>query len=207
MMHPYATDSNERRYILFFLAIISIVSAWFLNKVLLSEILNTSPPWWLEAPSVFGFYGLFYNVFDKYSWKSSILYSTGLVKIPNLNGIWKGYISSSFNSHGAKQDATIEICQSWTSISINLKTDDSQSHSLTTAILTEDQNAIMITYEYLNEPKYNAQNTMHTHRGTCRFTLSSNRQELEGKYYTGRDRQNFGVLGFKRVKNENRKEG
>ncbi|KYK34928.1 MAG: hypothetical protein AYK18_13545 [Theionarchaea archaeon DG-70] len=200
-MHPYATDSNEKKHIPFILVTISIPFAWLLNKMFLSEMLNLTSFWWLEAPSVFGFYGLFYAVFDKYLWRTSIFRKIGMVKIPDLNGIWKGYISSSFDSLETKQDATVEVRQSWTGICISLKTDNSKSRSLTASILTKDQNAILISYEYLNEPKYSAKATMHTHRGTCRLILSSDRQELKGEYYTGRDRQNFGVLTFKRLSN------
>jgi len=197
MMYPYTTDSNERKLVLFLLVIISLLLAWFLNRIL--EVLQCTLPWWIDAPSVVGFCGIFYTIFDKYLWRISILRRIGLVKVPNLHGIWKGYIASSFDAHAAKHDATIEIHQSWTRISINLRTQISKSRSLTAAILTENQDAILISYEYLNEPMPNAKITMHTHRGTARLTLTLDSQTLEGEYYTGRDRQNFGVLRFRRL--------
>lgn len=198
-MHPYATDSSERRNIPLGIAIISILSAWILNKLLLDDFLNLTSLWWLEAPSLCGFYGLFYTIFDKYLWRARILRKFGLIKIPDLNGNWKGCISSSFESHEREHDAIIEIIQSWTRVSINLRTCYSESHSLSGIILTEDQNAIIISYEYLNEPKYNTLDTLHMHRGTCQLTLSPNRQEFSGNYYTGRDRQNFGTLCLKKI--------
>ena len=200
-MHPYATDSGERKYVTFLLAIISILSAWLLNEVLLNDLLGLASFWWLEAPSVFGFYGLFYIIFDKYLWQVSILHRAGLVKVPDLNGAWKGCILSSLDHHEAEKDATIKIRQSWTQISIDLKTHNSRSRSLTATVLTEDQNGIVISYEYLNEPRYSAKTTMHIHQGACRFTLSSDRQKLEGEYYTGRDRQTYGILSFKKLSN------
>lgn len=195
-MHPYATDSNERKLVLFLLAVVSVLSAWFLKRVL--GVLEFTIPWWLDAPSVVGFYGMFYIIFDKYLWKMDILRRIGLVKIPDLHGTWEGYITSSFNANAAKYDGTIKICQNWERININMRTQDSKSHSLTAAILTENQNAIIISYEYLNEPMHNAKTTMHAHRGTARLMLASDNQTFEGEYYTGRDRQNFGFLSFSR---------
>ncbi len=123
---------------------------------------------------------------------------TKYIMTDSASGIWEGHISSSFDSHMARQNAIIKICQSWTQISITLTINISTSHSLTAMIITKNQNAIMICYEYLNEPRYDAKTTMHIHQGTCRLFLSSDRQELEGEYYTGRDRQNFGVMSFRR---------
>lgn len=195
-MHSYATDSNERKLVPFLLAILSVLSAWFLKRVL--GVLEFTIPWWLDAPSVVGFYWMFYIIFDKYLWKMHILRKTGLVKVPDLHGTWEGYITSSFNAHAAKYNGTIKICQNWARIIIDLRTQNSKSHSLTAAILTENQNAIVISYEYLNEPMPNAKTTMHTHRGTARLMLTPDGQTFEGAYYTGRDRQNFGVLSFSR---------
>jgi hypothetical protein len=196
-MHPYATDSNERKLVPLLLVIVSVLSAWFLNRVL--GVLQFNLPWWIDAPSVVGFYGVFYNIFDKYLWRVPILQRIGLVKVPDLNGTWKGDIVSSFDAQATKHDVTVEIRQSWARISINVGTQNSKSHSLTAAILTENQNTIMISYEYLNEPRPNAKTTMHTHRGTTRLTLASDSQTLEGDYYSGRDRQNFGVLSIRRL--------
>jgi len=111
-MHPYITDSNERNYVLFFIAVFSIFVAWALHVVLTSIQFTT--PWWIDAPSVIGFYGLFYTIFNMYLWKISILRTIGIVKVPNLNGVWKGHIVSSFDNHATKHDGTIKIFQRWT---------------------------------------------------------------------------------------------
>lgn len=196
-MHSYATDSNERKLVPLLLMIVSVLSVWFLNRAL--EILQFTLPWWIDAPSVVGFYGLFYTLFDKYLWRVSTLRRIGLVRVPDLNGTWKGYIASSFDEHATKHDATIELCQSWARISINLRTQKSKSNSLTATILTENPRATVLSYEYLNEPSSNAKTTMHTHQGTARLTLLPGGRALEGEYYSGRDRQNFGTLNFKRL--------
>ena len=193
-MHPYTTDSSERRFVPLYIAGVSVLAAWILNRVL--GAMQFTLPWWIDAPSVIGFYGLLYATFNKYLWRWRILRTIGVVKVPDLNGTWKGYVASSFDEHATKYDATFRLFQNWTLISIILETNYSKSSSLIAAIVTENPGGTMLSYEYLNEPVPNAKHTMHTHRGTARLTMQSNGKTLEGEYYTGRDRQNFGILMF-----------
>jgi len=83
-------------------------------------------------------------------------------------------------------------------ISICLETQHSKSRSLSASILVEDSNEIVLNYEYLNEPKPKARPSMNIHRGTTRLILSSDFRELDGDYYSGRGRQNYGSLKFKK---------
>ena len=46
---------------------------WFLQTV------ETSTPWWIDAPSVIGFYGLLYWASDERLWKLGILRKIGLI--------------------------------------------------------------------------------------------------------------------------------
>lgn len=196
-MHPYATDSNERRLVPLILAITSLLLAWILNRSLVG--LNLTFPWWIDAPSVLGFYGLFYVLFDKHVWQLSLLQRIRLIRVPNLNGDWKGFIASSFDTHSTKHDARVNIRQSWTRIQITLETQNSRSNSLTASVITEDQKAIAISFEYVNEPKYDSEAGMQPHKGTSQLVLKPESATLEGQYYTGRGRQNFGVLSLARI--------
>lgn len=196
-MHPYTTDSNERKSVPLYIAVLSIVAALIL--ILITEAIPFAIPWWIDGTSVLGFYGLFYTIFNRYLWKSRLLRIIGLVKVPNLNGTWNGDLSSSFDKQATKKNATIRISQTWTGISIHLETDSSKSHSLIAAIMTKSPIGAVLSYEYLNEPLPNAKDTMHCHRGTCRLTIQSDENILDGQYYSGRDRQNFGTLRFEQV--------
>lgn len=51
-----------------------------------------------------------------------------------------------------------------------------------------------LTFEYTNEPKSGAQDTMHPHLGLNRLRLSPDATTLEGDYFSGRDRQTFGHM-------------
>lgn len=203
-MHPYTTDSTERKIVPLYIAGLSILAAWSLNRSLVG--MQITFPWWVDAPSIIGFYGLLYTIFDRYLWKWELLRRIGVVKVPDLNGTWNGHLASSFDKHATKQDGTIKIFQSWSRISIILETEYSKSYSVIAGIITKNPSGVVVTYEYLNEPKPNAKLTMHTHRGTVRLTVETDRKAFEGEYYSGRDRQNFGILRFERVADKMKKE-
>lgn len=194
-MHPYATDSAERKLVPLYLAAASITAAFLLHKTLEGVI-----PWWIDVPSVAGFYALFYLVFERWLWRLPFIHSSGLLRVPNLNGRWNGYVTSSFDGHVTNHDTYLEIHQTWTELSVCLRTDRSQSHSLIGTITTQNPTAGTLGYEYINEPKANAVANMQIHRGTARLDLTKlkDRWVLEGEYYSGRGRQSFGTLHFEK---------
>jgi len=194
--YPYATDSNERKNVLLGLVCVSILAAWTLHSILSYGELVI--PWWLDAPSVGGFLTLFYTAFDKWLWKKTIIRKLCLTRIPDLNGIWSGYIQSSFDDHSKKLPVKANIKQTWTEINMLVITESSKSCSLTATMTMDDRGASVLSYEYLNEPGPDAAKTMHMHRGFTALTLSNDGCALSGPYYSGRDRQNFGFLHLER---------
>jgi len=154
-------------------------------------------PWWAESPSVLFFYGLLFFAFDKWAWK--LFRKIGLLKTPDLNGEWKGHVKSSFNEHLAEIKATMTIFQSWTRIKILLVTEQSLSKSETASITVSVPEGKYLSYQYINEPRPEAVNTMSIHRGTARIFFNERENTFAGEYYSGRDRQNFGSLDLKRL--------
>jgi hypothetical protein len=197
-MHTYVTDSDARRLVPLLLAALSVLASWGLFEIV--KAIQITPPWWFDMPSLMGFYGLFYTVFDRWLWRAPIIRRIGLVKVPDLNGKWEGSTTSSFDEHRSHRAASIQILQTWTRIRIDLETADSRSCSQTAAIITKIPDCAIISYEYLNEPRADAVATMHAHRGTARHTLCivDGTEVFDGEYYTGRDRATFGTLHFKR---------
>jgi len=196
-VHAYATDSGERRYIPGFLGLLSIGAALLLAEAL--SVLSIAVPWWFDAPSVMGFYALFYNLFEKRMWKTQLLHRVGIVSLPDLNGTWTGHLTSSHDAHGMQHPVTVEVSQRWRHISIRLESVSSISRSESAALRTEDAGRNTLSYEYFNEPKASAVGSMHAHRGTGRLTVDpSNRATLNGEYYTGRDRRMYGTLHLER---------
>jgi predicted pore-forming effector associated with SMODS systems len=199
-MHPYTSDSIDNRpNIQLYLFILSILFAWGLGWA--QQKAHFSIPWWLDAPAVLGFYGILFKAFDDHLWRFKGVRILCGVKTPNLNGQWQGYVSSSFDSHGQKYDASLDIRQTWTRIKITLKTANSSSQSQTAMMNLNDPSEMHLSYEFLNEPKVGAAPTLHTHRGTAHLTVKTinSKTVLEGDYYTGRGRGNQGTLFFEKA--------
>src|SRR5882672_2498550 len=92
-MHGYSTDSGERRVVPLLLASVAIALAWLSSNIL--AVMHVSLPWWLDAPSTLGYYGLLYALFDNILWRNRFVRNLGLVRVPNLAGRWRGYRSCS----------------------------------------------------------------------------------------------------------------
>ncbi len=194
-MHGYSTDSNERRVVPFFLAALAIALAWIFSRLLAAT--HLSVPWWIDAPSSMAFYGSLYALFDKRLWRSRFVRKLGLVRVPNLAGRWRGYLTSSFDGHAKHRDVRVQIFQTWTQVSIVLSTATSQSRSCVAAIQVADPDCISLIYQYENQPRASATKTMHMHYGTAMLRIA-NGGFLTGDYYAGRDRGTFGRLSCRR---------
>ena len=95
-MHPYSIDTDERKYILLLLAVASVLLTWGFNNAL--SYYQISLWWWIESPSVLFFYGFLFIIFDRWGWK--IFRKLGLIKTPNINGVWSGHLKTSFDDVG-----------------------------------------------------------------------------------------------------------
>jgi hypothetical protein len=196
-LHPYATDSTERKIVPPFLAIAAIIAAWVLPKT--ASVVGVSLPWWVDTPSVMGFYGLFHAAFDRWIWKVGLLRAIGVIQVPDLNGRWNFRIASTFRK--TEVEATVAIRQTWRTIQIRLETAQSRSSSQIASILTDDPNEFVLDYEFLNTPKQGAAvATMHMHRGSAEIRFEKNGAVArgEGEYYSGRDRENQGQINVLR---------
>lgn len=195
-MHAYTTETGGRKSVPLILAAASIGFAWFVNYLL--SMWSVVLPWWIEGPSVLGFYGLFYSIFEEKLWKISFIRRA--LKIPNLNGSWVGHVKSSYDNFQSALAAEMDVHQSWTRMSIVMRTQTSKGCSLNSMIVN-NLNEMTLSFEFLNEPKVAAPASMHMHRGTARLSIDAKVESLDGEYYTGKDRNNFGILHFERAKN------
>lgn len=193
-MHPYATDSTERVNVVVLSAFLSVAITYGFHIILSKTGIQW--PWWLEAPSVWGVFGGLYMWFDKRLWRYQWLRRIGIVKVPDLNGEWN--VQGHSTNYDEDFTGTIHIRQTWTHLSVTLETKRSRSHSLTASLLLNQPDGITLSYEYRNEPKPNALPTMHAHRGTTALRLKD--EILEGEYYSGRDRLNYGTLSLRRAR-------
>ncbi len=195
-MHPFSIDTQERKNVIVVIALLCIPLSWLFNNLL--KLLGVENVWWISTPSILGMVGVLYKIFDGLIWRIGLLRTLGIIKTPDLNGDWNGLVATSFDDHADQHAVKVKIQQTWTKISIFLESAQSESHSLTASILTRQPGGTSINYEYKNEPKSSAKNTMHAHRGSAVLKLKNN-NELEGEYYTGRDRNNFGSIRLKKI--------
>lgn len=190
-MHAYATDV-DRNGVPIILALIAIGATLLFLYVI--QTLKIIIPWWIDAPSVMGFYGIFYKLYDRVLWKQHFgpIY---LSMIPDVSGIWAGVLKSSYNE-GTKIDIVFKIKQTWSKIKIETETETSKSSTTMAALFTDESHDPRLAYEYLSTPKVFAVKTMNPHLGTGHLELSPAFRILTGKgdYYTGRGRQTLGEL-------------
>jgi hypothetical protein len=191
-MHGYSVDGHDRQVVHGVLATLSVAAALFLDSAL--KRLGWAVPWWVDSPSVMGFFGFLHRAYELHGWR--VFRST-----PDFRGTWVGWADST-HANGTRSPVVLHIRQTWTRISICLESETSVSRSLMAAVHTRDGSRPGVSYEYLNEPKARTVSTLHIHRGTVALRLGAAPDELEGDYYTGRDRSNVGTLAIRRVSYE-----
>jgi hypothetical protein len=113
---------------------------------------------------------------------------------PDLNGVWKGVLRSTWNNLETKQgippiDATITIRQRLFTTHVSLKTNESVSHS--TRVWLErfpETRRFRIWYSYDNEPRAILQHRSPQHEGVAFLELNfdADQNRLIGSYYTAR---------------------
>jgi len=194
-MHPYATDSEERRSVLLRIAFVSVGLAYVFHQLMVH--MNIQLLWFVSPPSALGIAVALYEAFDKWLWRR--FRRLGIVKVPDIQGQWEVEGYTSFDQMKSFK-AKVTIRQTWTQISVYLETEHSTSRSLAASLLLNQPEGPTLIYQYRNEPKPNAVKTMHAHMGTALLRLK-NAECMEGEYYSGRDRQNYGGLILRRKGN------
>jgi hypothetical protein len=140
MAHTYSTDSTERHYIPFFIAVTAIGATFTIFHFI--ERYQIEVPWWATPPiDTMAFYGLFYELFDRWVWKRRWLRTLGVVKVPNLSGTWTGQVQPIETNGisaglGINANLNIQIEQTWTTMLIRGDANLSSSHSLSASLIT-----------------------------------------------------------------------
>lgn len=192
-MHSYEVEGRVR--IVVALAVASILIIWLLHVGL--DSIDFEPQWWLSVPSFAGCYSGLHWLFDRYVWRVGLLGRLKLVQLPDLNGRWIGEVKSSYRHDGRAHSVSVIILQRWSKILVRLESEHSRSWSISANLRTVDLLNPELSYQYVNEPKSNAPDTMEMHRGTA--TLEAIGSGLEGDYYTGRGRGEVGTIKLSRA--------
>ena len=192
-MHSYEVEGRGK--VVVAIAGASVLLVWLLHLGM--GFIHFQPQWWISVPSFAGFYSVFLWLFDHYVWKFGLLRRFRIIRQPDLNGKWIGEVASSYGLDGSVQSVSVTIFQRWSKIMVRLESKHSRSRSVIASLTTIDVPNSELSYQYVNEPKSNAPNTMEMHRGTAMLELTGNC--LEGDYYTGRGRGEVGTLKLRRV--------
>jgi hypothetical protein len=192
--YPYATDSGERDTLAYIFAVVAVVLAYLLYKIV--EAIHFQMPWWISLPTPMAIYLFLRWLFSNYVWRWDLLRRLGVVKIPYLGGEYHGYLWSSHDGHEERHKCQFTITQTWTKIIIRGSFAQSRSFNGVTGITVEGTDAPRLTYEYWNEPISGSVQTMAPHRGTIWFDIVTTNDELrlDGEYYTGRGRATSGRI-------------
>ena len=188
--HQYSCDTNDRRMIHVYLTILSILFAYLLFWI--SENTKLIIPWWLDAPAIFGFYGILYFGFKKALWKLNFFRLIFFIKTPNWNGEYMCSLRTSFDDFSDEKQIKIKIIQDWDTIIIRLETENSVSNSISGSFSLKDSLMPEFTYEYLNEPNTTAPETMNIHNGMAKIRIDN--KLLKGDFFSGRGRKNYGTF-------------
>ncbi|NLD46638.1 MAG: hypothetical protein GX660_05495 [Clostridiaceae bacterium] len=188
--HQYSADTNDRRLIHVYFTIASVLFAYLLNWITQNTSLKI--PWWLDAPAIFGFYGLIYLLFNNVLWKMRVIRLLFQIKTPDWNGDYKCVLRTSFDNFQSEKDLTIKITQNWDSILIQIKTNSSVSNSLSGSFSINDSSSPQFTYEYINKPNNDAPFSMNIHYGMANIWIDSGL--LKGEFFNGRGRNNYGTF-------------
>lgn len=193
--HFYSSDSSSRRLVHVYLGILGILLAYLLFVIL--DKLSITVSWWIDAPSVFGFYGLLYWIFRDFLWNKRIVRFLFGIKTPDWNGNYVGTLLSSHDNFSNPIKFNLEIHQTWDKILVLGKTDHSKSFSVTAVFSEEDKISPLLLYEYQNQPKNIATESMNIHNGVTQLYWDN--KELVGEFYNGRSRRTFGTFKLKKI--------
>ncbi len=195
-MHAYATDARDRDYVHQFLAVLAVVAALALHWVIAT--LKITVPFWVDAPSVMGFYVMLRALYDRYLWHLRV-FGMPLSEVPDLRGTWVGELRSDFGGGTIVPGVVLRVQQSWSKLAVRLQTEHSSSRSESATLNTDKSPHAGLSYTYLNEPNGLSVGTMELHRGSARLRLTADIDMLEGDYFSGRGRRNLGEMRFHRI--------
>ena len=187
-MHSYSIDTEERRNVICYLTILSMV----IYLGLIHFISKYDAPDIITIPTPFVIFGGLYLLFEKVLWKFKIF--SFVIKTPNLNGDWQGQYESSYK--GMIIPAVLKIKQSWTKAEIISINGDTQSNSSMAGIFTKGGGEISLKFEYNNDSNACMKDGRPSHGGFTNLKLDTKEKILHGSYYTDRNRQTYGSAYF-----------
>lgn len=197
-MHDYSIDTEVRRYVHTGIAVISLT----LPAIVSNLAIRIGIPTGITFPLSFGAtLALFYSLFDHVVWRWFKI----LHKLPDLQGIWDAEGQSCYKDPETGQhykfQMEVRIRQTFSRIEVYTETEQSTSRSFMASI--ELHHAVPVfRYGFENTPKSLANDELQRHAGMMDLRITE-RNRLEGDYFSGKHRLRFGTLKLTRRNNAN----
>jgi len=189
--------------ILFILGLFGVSYLFFVLIQWLEHFLPASSQDFIKMFHFLTIPGIFYillKLFEEFFWKWKIWRFLKIVDFPDLNGEYKGQLTSSFkekDGENYEQKITLKIKQSFSSIVIQLSTNSFSSESISKKAFfdfNELKQKSCLYYFFQNTPGENATKTMQMHEGSTILCYDEKTKKLKGTYYSGRGRNNYGDI-------------
>lgn len=197
-MHGYIINGKRRHSAIFWLAVISVLVGlgltYWIDLILSKlETMKGTQIIVLLYSAIFGvgsgaIFTLLNYLFDNFFWKIKIFGNIDLSGKYQCEGVSK----DKSQKEKDRFVGTITIKQTWTKISVNLKTDKSHSDSFMAKISQNGVGDLRLDYCYTNNTNQTNKDMVSRHTGTATIIFSS---EIKGKYYNQPDdRMRYGEL-------------
>ena len=129
-------------------------------------------------------------IFARWLWRWRI-FRNWLVLFPDLNGTWKGHLTSSYPTASETSKTipvTLTIKQTLLSIKCTQRSSESASYSYGETFQIDNDSGIRrLVYCYSNSPKARVFHRSQPHDGTASLEINeSQMRTLEGRYWTSR---------------------
>lgn len=206
--HEYSIVGHSRARIGLYIALASGTLASVITMALGYVIRWVSTSGYYNIPETVAFpltatsvFGVLFIIFDNYAWK--LIGFKNIVGVPDVSGCWK----LTGQSYDIDQNPTyswsgkIDITQKYENISIHLRTETSESHSVSGAIVPEGRSGYRLIYAYRNEPKPGAKE-LNSHIGHCELLFAPDLRHAEGNYFNSGGRFTHGRMKLERISDD-----
>lgn len=207
-MKYYSIDSNARKTAIIVLLIISSFAVKFINKLIreyltnipvnLSAFISELDFWGISITSLtlLGFFGILYAIYSRWLWKVPLI--KNLHNVPNLSGLWKGELTSTFKTNGkpTRVKVSIEIIQDWDHMRIKCYFPKSSSYNNGAFLSFNGSNGVDLGFPYCNDAHCLDWKTK-KHDGYNFLNISGS--TMTGQYFTNREDGTSGIMELKRI--------
>ena len=131
-----------------------------------------------------------WSAYEMFLWKLN-----PFIKIPRIYGKYKGTLVSSYDNYENEKEISVDIKQTYSTISIVAKTNEITSKSVACNFYFDNGEKILY-YNYVTNPQSKYRDKNPVQDGACKLIIL-NVNEIEGNYWTSQ--KTVGDLKLKRI--------